>query len=392
MADIVIERMGEKGDGLSASRVFPRTLPSETVNAIGKVLNASPDRVPAFCPVFEICGGCKLQHWREAPYHQWKTALLASALKARGLETEIKPLIDAQGTGRRRVSLHVREVKGQWRAGFMAEGSHNLVPIDSCPILVPKLQTAPEIASKFGPFFGACDVSFTSADNGLDIAIKADRKLAEKAIAPFDALMHAGGIKRIALNGQTLTQLAPPLVNLGKAQVAFPIGSFLQATAKGESVLGDMVFAHAKKAKRILDLFCGVGPFTFKLAEGFSVHAVDSDKSAIAALQSAVRNVQGLKPITAEARDLFVNPLVPQELKEFDLVLLDPPRAGAEAQCQNLAKSMVKRVIYVSCDVQSLARDAAILVKSGYKFASATPVDQFKYSAHLETVALFTRA
>ena len=392
VADVVIERMGEKGDGLSEGRAYPRTLPGETVTVSGKIIKASPDRVPAFCAVFETCGGCKLQHWRDEPYRQWKTALLASALKARGLETEIMPLIDAHGAGRRRVSLHVREVTDRWRAGFMAEGSHNLVPIDTCPILVPKMQSAPEIAAKFGPFFGACDVSITSTDNGLDIAIKATRKLAEKAIAPFDALMRANGITRIALNGQTLTQLAPPLVNLGKAQVALPIGSFLQATAKGESVLGDLVFAHAKKAKRILDLFCGVGPFTFKLAENFGIHAIDSDKPAIAALQSAVRNVQGLKPITAEARDLFINPLVPQELNEFDLVLLDPPRAGAEAQCQNLAKSKVKRVVYVSCDVQSLARDAAVLTAAGYRFSSATPVDQFKFSPHLEVVASFTRS
>ncbi|MEP6827177.1 MAG: methyltransferase domain-containing protein [Aestuariivirga sp.] len=388
----MIERMGEKGDGLSAGHAYPYTLPGETATASGKIIKASPDRVVAFCSVFETCGGCKLQHWREEPYRQWKTALLASALKARGLETEIKPLIDAHGAGRRRVSLHVREAADRWRAGFMAEGSHNLVPIDTCPILVPNMQSAPEIAAKFGPFFGACDVSITSTDNGLDIAIKATRKLAEKAIAPFDALMRANGITRIALNGQTLTQLAPPLVNLGKAQVALPVGSFLQATAKGESVLGDVVFAHAKKAKRILDLFCGVGPFTFKLAEASSIHAVDSDKPAIAALQFAMRNVQGLKPITAEVRDLFRNPLVQQELNEFDLVVLDPPRAGAEAQCQNLAKSTVKRVIYVSCDVQSLARDAAVLTGGGYMMTSATPVDQFKFSPHLEVVASFTRS
>ena len=392
MGEIVVERMGEKGDGLGAGHVFPRTLPGETIAATGKAIHSSPDRVPAFCAVFETCGGCKLQHWRDEPYRHWKTSLLASALKARGIETNILPLIDAHGAGRRRVSLHVREIAGRWRAGFMAEGSHDLVAIDSCPVLAPKLQSAPEIAAKFGPFFGACDVSITLVDNGLDIAIKADRKLAEKAVAPFDALMRANGITRIALNGQTLTQLAPPFVSLGKAKVALPIGSFLQATAKGESVLGDLVFAQAKKAKHALDLFCGVGPFTFKLAEGIAVHAVDSDKAAMAAMQYSVRNVQGLKPITAEARDLFHNPLVPQELNEFDLVLLDPPRAGAESQCRNIAKSKLRRVIYVSCDVQSLARDASILIEAGFKLATATPVDQFKYSVHLETVASFTRA
>jgi 23S rRNA (uracil1939-C5)-methyltransferase len=152
-----------------------------------------------------------------------------------------------------------------------------------------------------------------------------------------------------------------------------------------------LILSHAKKSKRIADLFCGSGPFTFALAEKHTVHAVDSEKPAIAALQMAVRNTQGLKPITAEVRDLFRNPLTTMELKEYDLVVLDPPRSGAEAQCVNLAKSKVKRVVYVSCDVQSLGRDAAVLCQGGYRFESATPVDQFKFSPHLETVALFTR-
>ena len=155
VVDITIERMGEKGDGLSAGQAYPRTLPGETVSAAGKVIAPSPERVAAFCHVFATCGGCKLQHWRSEPYGVWKTELLASALKARRIETEIKPLIDAHGAGRRRISLHVREIDGQWRSGFMAEGSHTLVPINICPILTPKLQDAPEIAAKFGNIFGA---------------------------------------------------------------------------------------------------------------------------------------------------------------------------------------------------------------------------------------------
>jgi 23S rRNA (uracil1939-C5)-methyltransferase len=285
----------------------------------------------------------------------------------------------------------VREIEGRWRAGFMAEASHALVPIEHCPILAPKLQTIPQVAANFGTFFGDCDVSVVLADNGIDIAIKATRKLADKAVAQFDGLMREHAITRIAVNGQTLGQLAPPMITMGKARVALPVAGFLQATAQGEAVLASLIDEALPKSKNVADLFCGIGPFALRLAETRSCTAIDSSKPAIAALNFALRNTQGLKPMKAEARDLFQNPLTAQELGEFDAVVLDPPRAGAEAQCKMLANSKVKRVAYVSCDVQSLARDAAILVQGGYVFACATPVDQFKYSPHLETVAVFVR-
>ena len=392
MADLLIERMGEKGDGLARGRAFPRSLPGETVDESGHVQKASPDRVATFCPVVDQCGGCKLQHWSDEPYRAWKTSLLATALKARGIETEIKPLIDAHGQGRRRVALHVREIEGRWRAGFMAEGSHALVPIEQCPILAPGLQTIPQVAASFGSIFGECDVSAVLADNGIDIAIKATRKLADKAVAQFDSFMREHAITRIAVNGQTLGQLSPPMITMGKARVALPVAGFLQATAQAEEVLASLIDEVLPKSKNVADLFCGIGPFALRLAETRSCTAIDSSKPAIAALNFALRNTRGLKPMKAEARDLFQNPLMAQELGEFDAVVLDPPRAGAEAQCKMLAKSKVKRIAYVSCDVQSLARDAAILLQGGYVFTHATSVDQFKYSPHLETVALFTRS
>ena len=392
MADLIIERVGEKGDGMCEGRAYPRTLPGEHIKINGEVVHPSTERVAPFCPVFDTCGSCKLQHWQEVPYQKWKSGLLAAALDARKLNPEIQPLLDAHGHGRRRVSLHVRQVENRWRAGFMAEGSHTLVPIDECPVLSRALKSAPEIAAKFGPFFGACDVAITATDHGLDVAIKAERKLADKAVAQFDGLMSANNILRIAVNGETRAQLAPPLVQMSQAVVTLPVGSFLQATKKGEEIISDLIGASAKKSKRVLDLFCGVGPFTFALSHKHTIHAVDSDKAAIAAVQFAIRNTQGLKPITTEVRDLFRNPLTPMELNEYDLVVLDPPRAGAEAQCASLAKSKVKRVTYVSCDVQTFARDAATLCLGGYKLHTVTPVDQFKYSAHLEIVATLSRS
>jgi 23S rRNA (uracil1939-C5)-methyltransferase len=181
------------------------------------------------------------------------------------------------------------------------------------------------------------------------------------------------------------------MVSVGKANVPLPVQSFLQATALGEETLVRLVREPMTKSKKIIDLFCGVGPFTFQIAETHKVHGIDLDKAAIGGMLQAARFTSGLKPLTAEARDLFYNPLVPAELNEFDTVVMDPPRAGAEAQARQLAKCKVKTVISVACDVLSFARDAAILVRGGYKLMKVTPVDQFKYTAHVEIVGVFKR-
>jgi len=186
-------------------------------------------------------------------------------------------------------------------------------------------------------------------------------------------------------------QRAPPMITMGKAQIALPVGAFLQATKRGEDVLSTLVESHMGKAKKVADLFCGLGPFAFRLAEKRSVAAFDSDKGAITAMGQALRHVQGLRPLKPHVLDLFHNPLTPAELNDYDAVVLDPPRAGAQAQCEAIAKSKLTRVIMVSCDMQTFARDAGILVTAGFACTSLTPVDQFKYSPHLECVGLFTR-
>ena len=394
-----IDRLGSKGDGIGrigeATMFVNKVIAGETVElAHGKlkrIVEASPERQSAFCRYYDTCGGCKFQHWQQAPYAEWKRNLVVEALRSQDIDAPVEPLIDAHGAGRRRVSLHVRQIEGIWVAGFMEAKSHDLVAIDLCPVLVPQLAAAPALAASFGPALGNCDVMITVADNGLDVAIKAERQAANKHIAQFRVIMENFKIMRLALNDEVVAQLTTPTIAIGAAHLQLPINSFLQATAAGEDELVRLTKTHLSKAKKILDLFCGVGPFTFRLAEIGKVHGIDSDKNAVASLLQATRFVQGLKPITAEARDLFDNPLVPEELNEYDSAVFDPPRAGAEEQAKNLAKSKVKRIVAVACDVQSFARDAAILVKGGYKIGQITPVDQFKFSAHVEIVANFVR-
>jgi 23S rRNA (uracil1939-C5)-methyltransferase len=399
MGTFKVESIGQRGDGLVRDGEkllhIAKVLPGEVVElangVLKNVVERSAERIDPFCSVHATCGGCKFQHWREGSYRAWKHALVVDTLSAAGLKTEVADLIDAHGAGRRRVSLHVREIDGLWRAGFMAERSHALQPFDHCPVLVPALENAARIASCFGPLLGECDVAVTESALGLDIAIKAERKANEKRLPALQTQFEQHNLCRLSLNGEVLFARVTPTIKMGAAVVPLPVQSFLQATAEGERVLAELVAIALKKSRNLADLFCGLGPLAFRLAGSAPVHAIDADKQAVACLQSAIRHTQGLKPMKAEVRDLFRNPLVVMELKEFDGVVFDPPRAGAMMQAQQLAKSKVKRIAAVSCDLATFVRDAKILVEGGYKLTRVTPVDQFKWTPHVELVGAFTR-
>ena len=399
---LLIEAMGRRGEGVArdgARTLFvPGTLPGEEVTAAGEgerlsltaIERASPERAAPFCKHYGRCGGCQLQHWRDEPYRAWKASLVADALAAAGLSIATPDCRDAHGEGRRRVSLHVRKGKSV-TAGFMEARSHALIDIDHCPILAPALSTAFDIGRALGERLGDCDVAVTATLTGLDVSVRAERKILEREHANLAGFVSALKLARLSVNGEAIATAVSPRLRIGKAEVALPPGGFLQATALGEETLSALVLDGIGKAKTVADLFCGIGPFTFRLAERAKVEALDSDRAAIAALAAAARATPGLKPITAEARDLFREPLVPNEMKHLDAVVFDPPRAGAEAQARQLARSAVKTVVAVSCDAQSFARDAAILVAGGYRLTRVTAVDQFKWSSHIEVVALFRR-
>ncbi len=394
-----VESLGLKGDGLVRAGdlvlAVPKVLAGEEIDlAMGKltrVVTASAERIVPFCKHYDRCGGCKFQHWQLEPYQNWKRKLLIDALAAKGLRPEVSAIVEAHGQGRRRVSLHVREVDGVWAAGFMEQKSHDLIALDQCPVLVPALQNAMPLAAAFGLPMGNCDVAISAADSGLDVSVKAERKAVPRRMEVLTEIVRKHDIQRLTINGEIFVATTAPTMQVGKATVGLPVTSFLQATRKGEETLAAIVLEHIKSAKHVADLFCGIGPFALRMAEKAKVYAADDDKLAVAALQAAVKNTQGLKPLKAEARELFREPLTPLELNVFDAVVVDPPRAGAEAQARSLAKSKVKRVVMVSCDVMAFARDAAILVAGGYRFKTVTPVDQFKWTGHLEMVGLFER-
>lgn len=391
-----IESLGHKGEGVAivdGQRVFvPFTLPGEQVaitvdgnrGALVELVTTAPNRADPFCPHFGSCGGCQLQHMAAESYAAFKTELVEAPLRQVGLDASVERFITAHGAGRRRATLHARKD----RAGYMQIRSHDFLDLGACPILVPGLKRAPDIARALGAAIGECDISFTATNAGIDVGIRNAAKSvrAEKLVPLGNAL----GLARLSLDKEMVLLRQQPTVNMGRSIVDLPIGSFLQATAEAEHVLADYVLGAIGKPKSIADLFCGIGPFALRLAEIAPVHAADSDRAGIVALDKAARHTKGLKTITAKARDLFRDPLTRYELN-FDTIVLDPPRAGAQAQVKEIAASKARHVVMIACDPKSFARDAAILVQAGFILSDLVAVDQFAWSVHIELAATFSR-
>jgi 23S rRNA (uracil1939-C5)-methyltransferase len=308
----------------------------------------------------------------------------------------VADIIDAHGQGRRRATLHARRgTKDVLEVGFTAPRAHHIVAIDRCPILAPGLagaiSAAWAIAETLKPTDKPLDIQVTATDSGMDVDVRGSGPLNSGGTTALAGVAEKHRLVRITRHGELVAQSAQPLLKIGRALVPMPPGAFLQATAEGEAALAKLVLDHVGNAKRVADLFCGIGTFALRLAERARVSAADSEASAIKALQQAAAKTSGLKPVEATSRDLYRRPFMPAELKGIDTVVFDSPRQGAEAQARELVKSAVPVVVAVSCDATTFARDARILVDGGYKLVGVTPVDQFRYSFHVEMVAKFER-
>jgi 23S rRNA (uracil1939-C5)-methyltransferase len=409
---LVIDRVGHLGDGVALvggqSVYVPYTLGGETVEVAAvpghhpdrrrllAVERESPERIAPFCPHFAVCGGCAIQHWESERYRAWKRNIVIETLAQAKLDCEVGPLIDAHGLGRRRITVHARLGTHEvLKVGFSAANSHDIIPVDRCPILDPGLSGALDAAWALAePLISIgkpLDIQITATERGLDVDVRGSGPLPAAAIAMLSGVAEQHRLARLTRHGELVLMRNPPVITMGAAEVTLPPGSFLQATVAGEETLAGLVIGHGKRAKHIGDLFCGVGPFALRLAANSKVSAFDSDAGAIAALQKAAASTSGLKPVKAAERDLFRRPLMPQELRDFDAIVFDPPRQGAQAQAQQLAASKVAVVIAVSCNVATFARDARILVDGGYRIEGVTPVDQFRHTPHVELVARFRR-
>jgi 23S rRNA (uracil1939-C5)-methyltransferase len=408
---LTIRGLGHRGDGMAdtAARVVyvPYTLPGETVTVepvaghpdrrhLVHIDVPSPARVTPICKHFGQCGGCALQHWALADCHAWKRELVVDALSHVGLNAPVADLVDAHGQGRRRAVLHARRGSHDvLEVGFAAPRAHHIVAIDECPILAPSLRgaipAAWAIAEVLVPTRKPLDIQVTAADNGMDVDVRGSGPLDAAAMAALARVAAQQKLARLTRHGELVAQTAQPMLTVGRARVPLPPGAFLQATAEAEAVLARLVVEHVGKAKRVADLFAGIGPFALRLAERVRVTAADSEAGLVDALRRAAGAVGGLKPVEALVRDLFRRPFIAAELNEFEAVVFDPPRQGAEAQARELARSAVPVVVAVSCEAMTFARDARILVDGGYRLRAVTPVDQFRYSHHVEVVARFER-
>jgi len=404
-----IERLGDQGDGVAPEPAYvPLTLAGEVVNVrleqergeLVEIVVASSERVAAPCPHFGQCGGCALQHWSARPYLDWKCGRIADALAREGMATEIIAPYAAAPGSRRRLTLHARRHGGRLILGLKAKRSWRVVDLETCVIAQPVLVSAlPALRALCAPLLehpkSAPAVHVTVSDTGLDIEISGVERraggLSAGARARVAQAAARGDFARVTLAGEILYHSRQPRISIGGVAVDLPAGAFLQATPGAEAAMAAFVVGAAAGARNVADLYCGVGAFTFPLATHANLMSVDASAPAISALAAATAGKLGLRSIATQVRDLDRRPLLARELKGFDAVIFDPPRAGAAAQCVQLAASTVAMVIGVSCNPTTFARDARILADGGYALTRVLPVDQFLWSPHIELVGIFSR-
>lgn len=404
---LTIARLGHHGDGIAEGPegpiFIPGMLPGEEVEGDlsgGKLLGAkivtpSADRVKPPCSHARSCGGCLMQHVRDGLVAEWKQGIVAGALAGQGLEAPLRPILTSPPRSRRRATLAARRTKGGTLIGFHARGSDTIIPVPNCQLLHPDLMAAmPALEALVlagGSRTAELALTITRTLAGPDVVVKGGKPLDAELRLNLARVAEAHGLSRLGWEDEVVALRTAPMQRMGRALVAPPPGAFLQATAEGEAALLECVREAVGKAQKITDLFAGAGTFTLPLSEQADIHAVEGDAAMMAALDKGWRMAGGLHKVTCETRDLFRRPLEPDEFRHVGAVVIDPPRAGAEAQVATLARSGVPFIAMVSCNPVTFARDARVLVQAGYRIDWVQAVDQFRWSAHVELAARFSR-
>ena len=405
---LVIDHVAHLGEGAAVhdgTTVYVRgALAGETVSAeldgprgqLLKVIEPAADRIKPPCGHFPQCGGCTLQHMERGAYLEWKRLQVEQALRAQGIDTAVGPVIAIEPGTRRRATFAARRTKRGVRFGFNVFRSSEIVDLEQCPVLVPEIVSAvPTLREALAPMLtrrGVANVQVTAGEAGLDVFVTGGRA-AEDVTAHQDiaALAERLDLARLSWNGEVIAERRKPVQTFGTIAVTPPAGGFLQAARPAEAAIVDCIAAGLCKASNLIDLFSGAGALSLPFAPRMRIHAVEADAKALAALTDAVNHAQGIKPVTSEERDLFKRPLLAGEFEPYDAILFDPPRAGAKAQCEEIAQSFVPVVVAVSCNPATFARDARALTDGGYRLESVTPVDQFLFSPHIELVGVLSK-
>ncbi len=404
---VTIDRLGHHGDGIAVGPMGPifvsQMLPGEEVEGDlagdrlvnTRIITPSDQRVRPPCAHAKTCGGCMMQHASDGFVAGWKVDIAKSALAGQDLSAEFLPIITSPPRSRRRATISARRTKNGALLGFHARASDMLVAMPQCqllhPDLVAGLPALEALVKTGGSRSGEVSLTITRSPGGLDVSVSGGKPIESGLAMELARVVEAFGLARLTWNGEGVALRTMPMQRFGKALVAPPPGAFLQATEHGEAALLAAVATAVGDARRIVDLFAGVGTFALPLAEKSEVHAVEGDAAMVAAMEKGWRQAEGLRRLTAETRDLFRRPLEPDEFKGFDAVVIDPPRAGADAQFATLAKSGVPAIASVSCNPVTFARDAKVLVQAGYRLSTVQVVDQFRWSSHVELVGRFDR-
>ncbi len=392
---VTIEALDREGLGIAGADRVPFALPGEIWDD-GRLVQASPERVVPGCPLHGRCGGCSLQHASDSFVACWKQGVMERALAGQGLAAPVRATLTSPPRSRRRAVLSGRRMKRSVALGFHGWRSETLVPVEACLVLRPAILAArPALAALVaagGTRSSELRLTVTEGPAGLDVDAAGGREADLSLRTALAGVAETADFARLSWNGEVVALRRPPVQRMGRAMVVPPAGGFLQATLEGEAALVAAVRAAVGDAGRVADLFSGCGTFALPLAERAEVLAVEGDAAAIAALDAGWRGAAGLRRVVSVARDLFRRPVLASEIAGLEAVVLDPPRAGAEAQCREIARSGVGRVAMVSCNPVTFARDVRILVAGGFAVDWVQPVDQFRWSPHVEVVAGLSRS
>lgn len=387
--------VGRTEDGAYLQRVLPGEVVEPQDDGTARILTPSTHRVTPPCRHFKSCGGCAVQHADNDFVANWKVGIVQKALAAHDLTPHFRPIHTSPPQSRRRAKLAGKRTKKGAMIGFHARGSDTVIPVPDCQLLTPtiiaKFPALETLTSQFASRKAELSLTVTDSTAGLDILVETELPLTPQMRIELAGFAQSHHIARLTWVDETVVTLHAPIQTFGAAQVTPPPGSFLQATVDGEHALLSAVQEAVGGADTVVDLFAGCGTFGLPLAQTAQIHAVEGSAEMLGALDHGWRNAQGLKKVTTETRDLFRRPLEPDELAKFDAVVIDPPRAGADAQAQTLARSSVPRIAMVSCNPVTFGRDAATLTAAGYALDWVQVVDQFRWSPHVEVAAQFTR-
>ncbi len=404
-----IERLGHLGHGVTSgpdgTLFVAGVLPGEVVEGtpVGdrledvRIVTPSAGRIKPPCPHARACGGCQMQHASDSFVEGWKADIVRTALAAQGLPTGAvnSRVYTSPPRSRRRATLSVRKTKGGALAGFHQRGTDVIIPVPDCILLHPELvdlgPALQAIAQLGGSRSQALGITVTRSLTGPDVQVEGGKDLDPAQRMDLARLAEKFALARLTWGDETVALRAVPEQSFAGQRVQMPPAAFLQATEAGEAALQALVKKALGTQIRVADLFAGLGTFTFPTAAQAEVAAYEGDVAMVAALDKAARGATGLKRISAEKRDLFRRPLEPDEMRGLTGVVIDPPRAGAEAQAERLAAGPVPVIAMVSCNPASFARDVRILVAGGYVLDWVQVVDQFRWSHHVEVVARLFR-